>query len=424
MGSYRMTVTSSAGVGFRELLLHREIRGVLLAQATSDIGDNFTRVAVATLVLVRADSALLSALTFAIAFVPPLFGTPLLTPFADRLSRKSVMLLCDLARAGIVAVLTVAAWLEAPLAALFGLLVLSEIFGVPFRAARQAMLPDILPDQQRFLAVQGLSQTLNQTNQVIGLVSGGLLTSLTHPVLALSIDALSFLVSGLLVATHVVRRSAPLPGKIGASTLVSDMGQAVRMIFSEPVRRAFVPFAWGIAYVLVAPEAVALLYAQQQGSRGLSGFLLASVPAGAAIGAVIVTRRSPARALDHMRLTAILAAIPLVLTGLNPPLPVTLALWVLAGLAQGFFVPTMFMTVTLATPMEYRGRVIGFASSIFSVMTVVGYVSTGALADLWSPAAAVASAGVFGVLVAAGLIAAWPGDALRRLVDQGTPARA
>ncbi len=162
MGSYGMTATtSSAGVRFRELLLHREIRGVLLAQATSDIGDNFTRVAVATLVLIRADSALLSALTFAISFVPPLFGTPLLTPFADRLSRKSVMLLCDLVRAVVVAALAGAAWFEAPIAVLFGLLILSEIFGVPFRAARQAMLPDILPDQRQFLAVQGLSQTLN-----------------------------------------------------------------------------------------------------------------------------------------------------------------------------------------------------------------------------------------------------------------------
>ncbi len=259
---------------------------------------------------------------------------------------------------------------------------------------------------------------------MIGLISGGLLTSLTHPVLALSIDALTFVSSGLLIATHVMRRDAPLPGKIGASTLVSDLGEAVRMLFSDPVRRAFVPFAWSIAYALAAPEAVALLYAQQHGSQGLGGFLLASLPAGAAVGTVTVTRQAPARALRYLRPAAFLAAVPLVLTGLNPPLYLTLPLWALGGLAQGFFVPTMFMTVTLATPAEYRGRIIGFASSVFSVMTVVGYASTGALADLWSPATAVALAGAFGVLASAGLTAAWPEDALRRLsAAPGTAAR-
>lgn len=410
-----MSATRHTSIRFRALLRDREVRGLLLAQATSDIGDSFTRIAVATLVLLRADSALLYALTFAVAFVPPLFGSALLTPFADRLSRKSVMVVCDLARAAVIAVLATMAWLEAPLPVFFVLLVVSELFAVPFKAARQAMLPDVLPEQQRFLAVQGLSQTLHQSAQVFGLVVGGAVATAVGPTTALALDTGTFLLSWLLIVTHVVRRSAALPGRFDVSTLLSDVRVSVSEILSHPVRRAFVPFAWGITFVLVAPEAVALVYAREHGRTGFGAVLLACVPAGAAIGAVLVARCQPRRALALMRPAALVATVPLLLTGLDPGPVAVLGLWAVAGLAQGFCVPTIFMTVTLVTPPELRGRVVGFASSVFSMLTVAAYLANGALADLWTPALAVATTGAFGLFVVAGLIATWPDTALDRV---------
>ena len=55
-------------------------------------GDHVARVALASLVLARTDSAFLAVLAFVVSFVPAVFGSALLGALADRLPRKVVML--------------------------------------------------------------------------------------------------------------------------------------------------------------------------------------------------------------------------------------------------------------------------------------------------------------------------------------------
>ena len=63
----------------------------------------------------------------------------------------------------------------------------------------------------------------------------------------------------------------------------------MREIFADPVRRAITLLGWVSALFLVAPEAVALAY--RPGLSGaIGGVLLAAVPAGSAIGALLMPR--------------------------------------------------------------------------------------------------------------------------------------
>ena len=128
----------SARATFRytRLLRHnREFRGIVLAQVASEVGDHFARFALAALVLDRSGSVFYAAFAFVVGYVPGLFGGLLLSPFADRVPRKRVLIVCDLARAAVVGVLALAAVDATPLWFLFALLLFAELFSQTIRVA-------------------------------------------------------------------------------------------------------------------------------------------------------------------------------------------------------------------------------------------------------------------------------------------------
>src|SRR6266851_10520695 len=83
---------------FREVFAVGEFRALWLAQLLSVAGDQLARVAMTVLVFDRTHSALWSALTFAVTFLPWIVGGLGLSGLADRVPRRQVMIICDLAR--------------------------------------------------------------------------------------------------------------------------------------------------------------------------------------------------------------------------------------------------------------------------------------------------------------------------------------
>jgi MFS family permease len=178
-------------------------------------------------------------------------------------------------------------------------------------------------------------------------------------------------------------------------------------------RRALVFLGWGMALPLVAPEAVGLaLTRSQHEGDGWGGLLMASVVTGAAIGAILVGRRPPRQQLDLVLPMAIAMSLPLLVTGIEPPIPVLVVLWALSGMAQSFLVPVMTFT-TLLTVKEQRGKVVGIAGAGFAALTGTGYLIVGWVANATSPAFAVVIMAVVGLVVASAALLVWPAAGLR-----------
>lgn len=78
--------------GFLEVLAVREFRALWAAELLSITGDQLARVGLAVLVFARTSSASLTALTYALTFLPALLGGVLLGGLADRFPRRGVMI--------------------------------------------------------------------------------------------------------------------------------------------------------------------------------------------------------------------------------------------------------------------------------------------------------------------------------------------
>lgn len=410
-------MTSNAGVSYRALLRQPEFAALLAAQVISGLGDQIARIALALLVLERTGSASASAATFAVSYLPLLFGGTILGPLADRFPRRSILAASDGARALIVAALAVLAGGSAPILLLLLLLFVAELFTPLFDAAWAATMPEILADGRDYLAGSGLLRTLHLLQQVAGLAVGAVIVAVLGVQGSLIVNAVSFAVSMILILVFIKRR--PTPDRHDESpSLLEEFRTGVSDLFGDPVRRMLVAVGWGSVIAMIVPMAVALPYAQQVAGRPeLGGFLMAATVGGSAIGALVVSRRPPQKQIDLILPLCTAACIPLLGASFAPMLPVAMVLWAISGAATGFLVP-LIGTIALLTAPALRGRVMAFAGAGYNGLVALVYVLAGVLADVTEPSVTVTIAGVVGLLLVALARLLWPTRDVRRAVAQ------
>lgn len=381
---------------WRSLFAVVEFRALWAAQTVSLLGDQLARVAVAWLVFDRTRSTLLTAVVYAMTFLPWVVGGPLLGGLADRYPRRTVMVVCSLLSALLVGSLAIPGM---PTIALCVLLFVVVLLESPFLAARSALLVDVLPDD-RYVLASGLGNMTGQAVQVLGFAAGGLVVAAVGPQTALLINAATFLVAALIVRIWSPRRPAAVESTDdGLGRWLGRLRGGAVAVFADPRLRALVLLAW-LATFTVVPEGLAVPYAASiGGGAGTVGLLLAAEPLGATVGALVVTRLvPPAGRLQLLIPMAALSSAPLVGYALSPPLPVILVLLLISGLGGSYqlIANTTFMQLV---PDRVRGQAFGLAAAGLVAGQGVGLAAAGALAGLFSPASVIAGAGVVGLLL-------------------------
>jgi MFS family permease len=388
---------------WRDVFGHTEFRALFLAGVLSVAGDQIARVALSVLVFERTASAGLTALTYALTYVPDLLFGPLLAGFADRYPRRTVMIVTDLARAILVAGMAIQAL---PLIVVIVLLLALQAFGSPFNAARAATLPAVLPGDHYVLG-KAANDMVVQFSQVLGFGFGGAVVVAVGTSGGLLLDAVTFLLSAVLVTIGVHRRPAPGGGTDAPpSSYFRDLATGVSLVARTPQLRTLVLLAT-IAGFYVTVEGLAVPYAHEIGhGTTAAGLLLAASPAGAVVGMWLITKWQPEQRLRLLGPLAILACIPLVFCFSGPSLPVTVALWALSGLASSYHLPTSAAFVQ-AVPDAQRGQAFGVASTALKSSQGIGILLAGLFADRWSPSVALGTMGAAGTCAALLAGTAW-----------------
>jgi len=172
-------------------------------------------------------------------------------------------------------------------------------------------------------------------------------------------------------------------------------------------------------WAMAAPEAVAIAYAAAKdpsGSARLGGLLMAAPILGTVAGLAMVGRWQPERQSSRMIVMALLMPLPLVVTALAPPVSIAWLLWFGCGVLQAFMLPLQ-STFSLVIPVQMRGRVFGLAGALSVAATGVAFLVAGWLAELTSPARAVAICALASLLAIVVVAVRWPRAALRAAVD-------
>ncbi|HEV2452186.1 MAG TPA: MFS transporter, partial [Streptosporangiaceae bacterium] len=388
---------------YREIFAIGEFRALYAAQVLSYAGDQFAQVAIAILVYYRTNSPFLTALAYALTYLPPIIGGPLLSGLADVFPRRRVMIVCDLVRAGLVAGMAAP---HIPIAALCALLFATVLLGAPFTSARSALLPDVLPGD-KFVLGSSIGNITYQLSQILGFVAGAAVVAILNPSRTLALDALSFLFSAFIVATWVKPRPAPAGADAGRASLWEIARDGAVLVFRNPMLRSLVLFGW-LAGFYILPEGLAAPYARALGGTTLDvGLLMAALPVGTVIGAFVFARLvAPSTRMRIMGWLAMLSCAPLIGSAAHPPLPMVLCLWVLAGVGGAYQLAAAAAFVQ-SVPDSGRARAFGLAQSGLLAVQGLGILIGGAAAQAIDVQLVVALAGLLGLTSATLLTLGW-----------------
>ena len=206
----------------REVFAVSEFRALWSAQALSSAGDQLAQVTIGFLVYAKTGSPFLAGLAYGLTYLPGMVGGPALAGLARAWPRQHVMIILDLARAGLVALMALPGM---PIPGLATLFLASMLLGDPFATTRAALLNDVLPPAMQPTGSAVGRQTV-QFGQIAGLLAGGGLVAALGPYRALALDSLSFSLSAGILACWVRPRPAPPAASRPARPPVRSPGQA------------------------------------------------------------------------------------------------------------------------------------------------------------------------------------------------------
>jgi MFS family permease len=363
-------------------LRHRDFRLFWFGQIVSQTGSWVQIVAQGWLVYQLTESPLMLGLVGVVGLVPVVPVSLIAGAWSDRFPRRKLIMLTEatlLCQAIAMGVLT---WLG--IIRVWHVIALTFVLGVAAaieQPARLAFIVDITGREDLTNAL-ALNASLYSVARIAGPAIAGIVVARLGVAECFLINALSYLafLSALLAiragARAAVGPRVPVARSIAAGFRFIWTNRAVRGLMAIVATASlFISPVVGLMPVLAQD----LL---QAGPEGL-GFLMTGVGIGAIAGALAVGNVRPGSRGRWLTFANILAPLLLaVLAGLSRSIPAGFAILILYGAGSAARNTLANSLIQTTSPAQYRGRVAGIYSLLFSGMSQVGVLGVGALAEI------------------------------------------
>lgn len=368
---------------FAELFSVSAYRVLFGSRSLAIAADTLRIMALSVLVYNLTKSAMLSAITFGIGFLPQVAGGMLAGSLADRIRPRrliTVGYLVECAAALCLATIRMPVGISLAIVAAVGALM--PIFG----GASARLIAEVLPGDLYVLGRSAGNMAAGAA-QLLGMAFGGLAVAAVGPQRALLVSAACHAVSALIVRFGLSDMEAPPPHgeRTGA---VKESWQTGRALLGDATIRALLLIQWLPPLFIVGAEALIVAYADMRGfSLGSAGLLLACAPAGMLIGDLLVGRfmRPETRTRMVAPLIVLLGA-PTFALAFSPPLWMAGAVLFLTGCGFGYPLGLQRVFVD-AIPERHRGQAFGLLTMGLMTFQGIGPLVFGAIAQALGPPA-------------------------------------
>ena len=379
----------------RSLLRDGNFRWLLSGAVVSNLGDQFTLLALPWAVLQMTGDPLQLGLVLLLIGVPRAVFILLGGAIVDRHSPQRVLMLSKHANTVLLAVLAgsiATGGLGLPmLHALALCLGLASAFGIP---AATSMLPQVVAPAQ-LPAANGLMMGLRQLTLFIGPLLAGLLVALSSRgsptpgaparglALAFALDALSFAVSAFTLS-RVVTRPSPVPAA-GRQAVLTAMADGLRGFWTDRDLRAFLAYGALVTLFVGGPLQVALpVLANSNPALGPAalGTMLGAHGAGTLAGMALAGLRPRWRVgtlgLTILTLDAVVGLLVMPLGRVDAAWQGA-ALLLTIGAAGGFMQVLVFSWLQQRVAPAMMGRAMAVFMFVFVGLAPLSGAATGAL---------------------------------------------
>jgi MFS transporter, DHA3 family, macrolide efflux protein len=370
---------------------------LFLATAGSSFGTYLAAIALTVDVYDETGSGVWVAVLLIADFLPIVLIGLLLGPLVDRLSRRRLMILSDLARFGVFAALP---FVNGP-AAIVALAAVSGVATGFFLPAVYAGLPNLVPDEELTNA-NSLLQTVETLSWMIGPIVGGLMLSAWGTSVPYVVNAVTFLVSAAFVARIPESRLRSQQSLTRGHW--RDVADGLRLVLTSRSLRT-VLIVWNVALVGSGAVNVAeVVFAKKTLDAGNLGF--GTLVAASGIGLVFGSFLS-APALGKVGLrrhyvgSIVLMGVGWGAAALSGSIWLAVPFVVGGAAGNGAAVVCNRLLVQRGAPDQYRGRALATIMSSNYAVLGLAMAGAGVLTDVVGARAVWIGAGVVYLFAAA-----------------------
>ncbi len=385
MGTISKEVTG-AGRAFASVFRNPSLRRINLAFTASVIGDWAYAVAVSVWAFSQGGATAVGLFGVARYVSMAVLG-PLLSTLADRYPKKRVMIGADLVRAALVVVGAVIIAVDGPAAVVYSIGLLTAVASLVFRPAQAALLPQLARTPSELTSTNVAASTIESVGFFAGPAIAGVLLAVADVEVVYLVNALSFLVSALVIAGVAApsgdssteagddtdSAAEPLDGRserfvgealAGFRTIATN--RHLRLIALLMTAQTVVAGASLVFEVSIAFELLDL------GESGV-GVLGATLGIGGIVGGfVTLVLATRGRLAGDFGVGVLLWSAPLLLIVVWPTLGATVAAMVVIGVANSMVDINAYTIVQRVAPPDVMGRVFGALESAFTAGMALG----------------------------------------------------
>ncbi|MFQ5796474.1 MAG: MFS transporter [Candidatus Bipolaricaulia bacterium] len=378
-------------------LMNRHFLLIWQGQSVSQMGSQAFAIAMMLWIKHATDSATLMGTLMMASSLPAVILGPIGGTFADRHSRRKIVIFSDVLSG--IAVLSLAGLLflapdtlEMSIVWLFLVAVSLAVVSSFFRPAIAAAIPDLVPED-KIAAANSLNQFSIQFSMFIGQGTGGVLFRLLGAPVMFLIDGLTYLFSAF--SESFIDIPQVIPEKSNQwrekfAEFKQDTVEGFHYIWGRTGLKILFLAAAFVNFFSIPISVLLPFYVEDflKVSTDWYGFLLAAFGVGAVIGYLLAGLiKLPGKLRSHLMMMALLGeSITLGSLGVvNPahiPITVILILMMVVGAINGFLAINFITVLQIAIPSEIRGRVFGLLGTLSGSISPIAMGLSGVVADL------------------------------------------
>ena len=370
----------------RKKLWNKDFILLLQGNAVSSIGDLMYSVAIGYWVYQQTGSSALMGIMSSISMFVTMFLSPVCGSIVDKCNRKWLIVSIDIVQGLLmlgVGLLAHFNTLNVPIVLLVALL---AAFGnVFYSPAVSTLMIDIIP---RASMVQGQSihSSIRALIDLVGTGFSGAMVAFLGVPLIVVINGISNLYSAVTEMFVDVPRTVQQGTQVSAKGLLRDMGNAMKVIFSDRCLRLFVPTALLLNLLCAGPSALMLPFCLEKGfSVDLYGYLMSAMTAGSLLCVMLlgIVKLTPKARFWAMTLGFLLLGLFSILAYFSTEFVPMCLFFFLSSMANAAGNAVFNASLMLALPEENRSAILGFIESACCGGVALSAVIYGLLGDVF-----------------------------------------
>lgn len=222
-------------IGYRDIMHQREYCKMILANIINRLGDSIDMIAFSWIIYEISGSASYSALMIGINMLPTILIQPFSGVVVEKLNKKQVMVICDIIRCILTAMIALCYYLGVLTPWLMLLITFLNNAVEAFRGpAGMAFVPKLL-EKAYYEYGMALNQSVSRIMEIIGIGLAGIILGSLGPSFAILMDAISFFLSAMIIVW--IHNKEVIMGKIEwkLTTFMDDLKGGFQYLKQLPI---------------------------------------------------------------------------------------------------------------------------------------------------------------------------------------------